>query len=60
MRSATLVRMHNNGQLDRAAHEPHPANEEQQHDEPNVLQAFVPAREAAPTFDSKHTGSSRK
>lgn len=52
--------MHNNGQLDRAAHEPHPANEEQQHDEPNVLQAFVPAREAAPTFDSKHTGSSRK
>lgn len=52
--------MHNHGQLDRATQEPHPVNEEQQHDERTVLQAFVPAREAAPTFDSKHTGSSRK
>ena len=48
-------------QLDRAEQEPHPVNqEEQQHHESNITQSFVPAREAAPTFDSKHTGSSRK
>ncbi|CDS06055.1 hypothetical protein LRAMOSA08583 [Lichtheimia ramosa] len=46
---------------DRVVQEPHPVNEEQQqHNESKTLQAFVPAREAAPTFDSKHTGSSRK
>ncbi|KAI7880137.1 P-loop containing nucleoside triphosphate hydrolase protein [Lichtheimia hyalospora FSU 10163] len=45
----------------RQEQEPHPVNQEQQqHHESNITQEFVPAREAAPTFDSKHTGSSRK
>lgn len=50
-----------NTRLDRVVQEPHPVSEEQQqHNESKTIQAFVPAREAAPTFDSKHTGSSRK